>query len=144
MRGAYTKSARLASPARAPRHTGELLAAVFRHPSRAQRHPEPSAELPLSGGRPAACQSVEKGDWLRGKPLSRQRQRGFQRRRYPSSTDTYTHPRSLQAWATRAIAMLYAASRMYSFRLRARSATSWKAEVIITSSLPSTSSFSQK
>lgn len=55
----------------------------------------------------------------------------------------HTHPRSLQACATRAIAIMYAASRMYSFRFLAKSLTATKAPVIMVSSFPSTSSFSQ-
>ena len=35
----------------------------------------------------------------------------------------YTQPRSLQAWTTRAIAITYAASRMYSLRFLAMSLT---------------------
>ncbi len=56
----------------------------------------------------------------------------------------YTHPRSLHACATRAIAITYAASRIYSLRFLAMSLTAMNAAVISTSSLPSTSSFSQK
>ena len=63
--------------------------------------------------------------------------------RPPSASHGHTHPRSRQAWATRLMAITYAASRVKSFRLRASSLTAWKAAVILVSRRARTSSFSQ-
>ncbi len=55
----------------------------------------------------------------------------------------HTQPRSRQAWATRLMAITYAASRVKSFLFLASSETAWKAAVILVSSRARTSSFSQ-
>ena len=64
-------------------------------------------------------------------------------RRALSQAEIYTHPRSRHAWATRLMAMTYAASRGKSFRFFASSLTAWKAAVILVSRRARTSSFSQ-
>ena len=66
------------------------------------------------------------------------------RKRKPRRPKRYTQPRSWQALATRPMAIAYAASRMDSFSRRESSETAKYAEVILRSSFPRTSSFSQK
>jgi hypothetical protein len=55
----------------------------------------------------------------------------------------YTQPRSFIAVATRSIATMYAALRMYTFFFTDMSRTAWKATVILSSRRLTTSSFDQ-
>jgi hypothetical protein len=55
----------------------------------------------------------------------------------------YTQPRSFMAVATRSMATMYAALRMYTFFFSDMSSTAWNATVILSSRRLTTSSFDQ-